>query len=105
MALISVGLQLQWNEIRPELKYLFTGLTFKLLLAPLIIFVTYFSLGVDHKILQVAVMESAMAPMITSSILAASHNLRPRLAGMMVGVGVPFSFLTLGLWYTLLKFL
>lgn len=105
MALISVGLQLKWGEIREEFSYLVTGLSFKLLLAPLIICVIYYFAGVPKDIFQVAVMESAMAPMITASILAASHNLRPRLAGMMVGVGVPLSFVTLGMWYTLLKFL
>lgn len=103
MALISVGLQLHWNEIHEELRYLVAGLSFKLLIAPLIILVTYYLAGVDLTILRVAVMEAAMAPMITASILAASHNLRPRLAGMMVGVGVPLSFLTLGMWYFILE--
>lgn len=105
LALISVGLQLHWNEIHQELRYLIAGLTFKLIAAPLVIFVIYYFVGVEREIFRVAVMESAMAPMITSSILAASHNLRPRLAGMMIGVGVPLSFVTLGLWYMLLNIL
>ena len=103
MALISVGLQLHWNDIHDELRYLLTGLTFKLLVAPLMIFATYYFFNLPKNILEVSVMEAAMAPMITSSILAASHNLRPRLAGMMVGVGVPLSFLTLAMWFYLLK--
>jgi predicted permease len=103
MALISVGLQLHWNDIHEEIRYLITGLSYKLIIAPLIIFGTYFLFGLDKELLQVSVMEAGMAPMITSSILAASHNLRPRLAGMMVGVGVPLSFFTLALWYFLLK--
>lgn len=103
MALISVGLQLHWNDIREQLRFLTLGLTFKLILAPLGIFLIYYALNTPKDILNIVVMESAMAPMITSSILAASHNLRPRLAGMMVGVGVPLSFITLGMWYYLLK--
>ena len=103
MALISVGLQLKWSDVRAQLRFLTLGLIYKLLLAPLIIFSVYFLMDVPKNILNVAVMEAAMAPMITSSILAASHNLRPKLAGMMVGVGVPLSFITLGLWYYLLK--
>ena len=105
MALISVGLQLRWSEIHEELRYLLAGLSYKLLIAPLIILVTYSLANVDHNILRVAVLEAGMAPMITASILAASHQLRPRLAGMMVGVGVPLSFLTLGVWYYVLEFL
>jgi malate permease and related proteins len=103
MALISVGLQLHWNDIRAQLRFLTLGLTFKLILAPLGIFLIYYALNTPKDILNIVVMESAMAPMITSSILAASHNLRPKLAGMMVGVGVPLSFFTLGLWYYFLK--
>lgn len=103
MALISVGLQLKWKELKFEKRYLPIGLGFKLILAPLVIFIVFHLTGVEKSILKVAVMESAMAPMITSSILAASHGLRPRLAGMMVGVGVPLSALTLALWYFLLN--
>lgn len=103
MALISVGLQLHWNDIHEELKYLCAGLSYKLIAAPLMIFGIYYFLDIPRSVFNVSVMEAAMAPMITSSILAASHNLRPRLAGMMVGVGVPLSFITLGLWYYLLQ--
>lgn len=103
LALICVGLQLKWNEIHEEIRFLTLGLSYKLIIAPLIIFSIYRALGVSDLIFKVSVMEAAMAPMITSSILAASHNLRPRLAGMMIGVGVPFSFVTLGLWHLILS--
>lgn len=102
LALICVGLQLKWGEIKSDLRYLVLGLGYKLLLAPLLIFVIYYMCGVKPEIFRVAVMEAAMAPMITASILATTHNLHPRLSGMMVGVGVPLSFLTLGIWYFVL---
>jgi malate permease and related proteins len=105
LALIAVGLQLQWSAIREEKKYLTLGLGFKLILAPFLIFLLYYFTGVEKDILNVAVMESGMAPMVTSSILASSHHLRPQLAGMMLGVGVPLSFLTLGFWYWVLVIL
>lgn len=103
MALISVGLQLKWGEIRHDFRYLSLGLFFKLIVAPLIIFIIYHFLGIDKNIRNIAVMESGMATMITSSILASSYGLHPRLAGMMVGVGVPLSFLTLSFWYWILN--
>lgn len=105
LALICVGLQLKWNEIHEEIKFLTLGLSYKLIAAPLIIFLLYRAMDIPETIFKVSVMEAAMAPMITSSILAASHNLRPRLAGMMIGVGVPLSFLTLGLWHLVLTYL
>lgn len=103
MALISVGLQLKWNEIRQDLPYLSLGLFFKLIIAPLVIFIIYHFFNVEKNILQIAVMEAGMATMITSSILASSYGLHPRLAGMMVGVGVPLSFVTLSFWYWILN--
>jgi predicted permease len=102
LALISVGLQLQWRNLREDLRFLCLGLGYKLLLAPLVIFAFYHATGVDRDIIKVSVLEAGMAPMVTSSILASSHNLRPRLAGMMVGLGVPLSFITLGFWYLVL---
>ncbi len=103
LALISVGLQLRFGELRDEAKFLSLGLGYKLLVAPLLIFTLYAYLEISPLMYKIAVMEAAMAPMITASILAASHGLAPRLAGLMVGVGVPLSFLTLPLWHALLE--
>lgn len=104
MALISVGLQLKLDAIRSEFRYLSLGLFFKLILAPGLIFGLYFLFGVEKYIFNIAVIEAGMAPMITSSILAMTHNLRPRLAGVMLGVGVPLSFFTLSFWYWLIRY-
>jgi len=51
----------------------------------------------------VSIMESAMAPMITGAILASNYGLKPKLSSMMVGIGIPLSFLTLTLWYFILN--
>ncbi len=102
MALISVGLQLRLDAIKSELRYLSLGLFYKLLLAPGLIFTLYFLFGVEKKIFNISVIEAGMAPMITSSILAMTHGLRPKLAGVMLGVGVPLSFFTLSFWYWLI---
>jgi len=103
LAMVSVGLQLKISHLRHDYSMVAWGLLYKLVIIPAIIFGLYTLIDVPQKILQVCVIEAAMAPMITASILAAGHNLRPRLAGLMVGVGVPFSFLTLGLWYLILQ--
>jgi hypothetical protein len=39
-----------------------------------------------------AIMESAMAPMITASILATTHGLKPRLSSMMIGLNSSFFY-------------
>ena len=102
LALISVGLQLKVREVKQEWRLLTWGLGFKLLLAPVMIYTLYSFFDLPHEIFQIAVFEAAMGPMITASILAASYGLHPRLAGLMVGVGVPLSFLTLIFWYLIL---
>ena len=51
----------------------------------------------------VSVMESAMAPMITGAILASNYGLKPKLSSMMVGIGIPLSFITLAFWYFILN--
>lgn len=99
LAFISVGLQLKVKSMRDEAPMLLWGLGFKLIIAPIVIFLTFRFFDVSQEVFRVMVLEAAMAPMITSSILAATYGLHPRLAGVMVGVGVPLSFLTLFAWY------
>ena len=60
-------------------------------------------LGARGVHIQVTLFEAAMAPMITGSIVAAEHDLDPSLSSLMVGVGIPLSFLTLPLWFQLLR--
>ena len=79
------------------------GLGLKLVLVPAVVWVIYTLAKIPQEILRVAVIQSAMAPMITAAILASTHGLHPRLAGMMVGVGVPVSFITLAFWYCALS--
>ncbi|MCX2741184.1 AEC family transporter [Pontibacter anaerobius] len=105
LALVSVGLQLKPEWRSKHWGFLALGLTFQLMLAPLLILGLYFGvLGVRGELLEISVMEAAMAPMITGSIVAASYGLKPRLANMMVGFGIPISFLTLAFWYWILNF-
>jgi predicted permease len=50
----------------------------------------------------VTVFEAAMAPMIGASIVAIDHELDPPLVTLMVGLGIPLSFVTLPVWWRLL---
>jgi malate permease and related proteins len=56
------------------------------------------------QILSVTVFEAAMGPMIGASIVAMDHELDPPLVTMMVGIGIPLSFLTVPAWWRLLSF-
>ena len=103
LALVSVGFQLQFGGLRQVLKPLASGLAFKLLLGPALIFLLYgYVIGATGTVIQVTIFEAAMAPMITAGIIAIDHDLRPQLVGMLVGIGIPLSFVTLHLWHLFL---
>jgi predicted permease len=100
LAMLSVGLQLQFDRKSQHWKFLGLGLLYRLMLAPAMFYLLYVVIFNQHsQIIQVSIMESAMAPMITASIIASSHGLKPRLCSMMVGFGIPISFITLLFWY------
>lgn len=101
LALVSVGFQLRADRenLRREWRALALGLTFKLFLAPLFILILYAGvLGLHGEDTQVVLAESAMAPMITSGIIAAEYGLNAELASLMIGMGIPLSLLTVPVW-------
>ena len=56
----------------------------------------------NNLMIDVSIMEAAMAPMITGVILASNYGLKPKLANLMVGIGIPLSFVTLAFWHWML---
>lgn len=106
IALVSVGYQLQLSHVRGKAHALAIGLLFKLVIGPALILILYAGLlRADWPILSVTVFEAAMGPMIGASIVAMDHELDPPLVTLMVGVGIPLSFLTLPAWWYLLSVL
>jgi len=105
IALVSVGLQLKIDKRSQHWRFLRLGLFFKLFLTPALFFLLYKVLLHGKGLtVEVSIMEAAMAPMITGTILASTYGLKPKLSNMMVGIGIPLSFLTLVFWYFILKF-
>lgn len=107
LALVSVGSQMQWKKIEKEEGFhLFLGLLFKLVIYPLIILIIYkFLLHQNSDVIDICILEAAMAPMITAAIIAAAHDLEPKLCNLMVAVGIPLSFVTLAIWHYVLQIL
>jgi len=104
IALVAVGLQLKIERKSRHWNFLALGLLFKLILTPLLFFILYKVILKGPKLeTDVSVMQAAMATQITAAILASVNGLKPRLSGMMVGIGIPLSFITMALWYLLLE--
>ena len=106
LALLSVGLQLNFDKKSQHWRFLRLGLFFKLILVPFMILVLYVFIFKQHsEPIKITIMETAMAPMITGAILASTYGLKPKLSSMMVGFGIPISFLTLAIWYFVVSFI
>jgi predicted permease len=103
LALVSVGYQIRLSHVRGKVSALATGLVFKLAIGPAMILLLFAGLfGAEGPVMRVTVFEAAMAPMIGASIVAMDHELDPPLLTLMVGVGIPLSFLTLPVWWWVL---
>lgn len=99
LALISVGFQLRLTSLSGIKLRLASGLGYKLLLGPGLLSLLYLGLlGLHGTIVQVTLFEAAMGPMITAGIVAIDHDLDPPLVTMLLGIGIPLSFVTLPIW-------
>ncbi|MGA7298434.1 MAG: AEC family transporter [Rhodanobacteraceae bacterium] len=103
LALFSVGLQLQLGAVRRHIGPMAAGLGWKLLLAPLLVWLLGRAAGIDGLILIVGVLQSAMAPMVSAAIVADEYDLEPELANSVLGVGILISLITIPLADALLR--
>jgi len=103
VTLVAVGMQLKIDRKSKYWNSLYIGLFFKLILMPAVIFTLYkVILGGKGLETNVSLIEASMGPMVTAAVLASAYGLKPKLAGMMIGVGIPVSFITLDFWYWLI---
>jgi len=104
LALVSVGLQLRLDRFHGNVPALATGLTFKLLIGPVLVTLLYvWWLHARGQTIQITLFESAMGPQIGGAIVAIQHDLNPPLITLMVGIGITLSFITLPAWWYVLR--
>ncbi|MCK9336927.1 MAG: AEC family transporter [Arcobacteraceae bacterium] len=92
LALVSVGLQLQLRLPQNTFVPFSVALITKLIFAPIIAVIVCKIFGYSGFIADVAILESAMGPMITAGVVASVAGLAPRLSAAIVGYGILFSF-------------
>lgn len=97
MALFSVGLQFRLNLHKEQMTALGFGLGWKLALAPALVYFAGMALGVSGLVFAIAVLQSAMAPMVSAAILAAQNDLEPELANSVLAMGILISLVTVPL--------
>jgi len=102
VALVAVGAQLRAPP-RAAAQPLAVGLAYKLGVAPLLVWGWMRAGGEGGLGARVAILEAAMAPMVTGAVLAQTYGLRPELAGALLAVGVPLSLGTVWMWSMLVR--
>ena len=101
LALVAVGLQLEFKLPKDEYKPFGMALLIKLFLAPLVALGICYVFQWNNLAAKVSILEAAMAPMITAAAMASMAGLAPRLSSAIVGYGVVFSFLSSYVFYLL----
>ena len=102
MALVAVGLQLQFKLPKEDLKPFSIALVIKLIIAPIFAIIICKIFSWDNEVSVVSIMESAMAPMITAGAIASMAGLAPRLSSAIVGYGILISFITTAILFKLI---
>lgn len=103
IALVAVGLQLQFKLPREEIKPFGIALVIKLLIAPIIAIVICKIFDWNNQASIVSIMEAGMAPMITAGAIASMAGLAPRLSSAIVGYGILISFITTAILFNLIS--
>ena len=94
LALLSVGMQLNFGEIRTHIKPLTLGLAYRVLLAPLAVGLVLCMAG-QHldDTAKTILIDSMMGTQITALVLTQEYNLNNRLGALMMCLSVPLSIL------------
>lgn len=103
IGLFSIGLQFRLQVQPGQGRALLLALGWKLALAPLLVWLGGLAIGVSSTILTIAVLQSAMAPILTAAILAEQHDLEPQLVTTVLGIGIVLSLVTVPLIDYLLR--
>lgn len=102
LALFSIGLQLKFDGWRDEITNLLFALSYKLFLAPLLIFILVSVLQLKGRVIQISIFEMAMPTLLSSSILAEEYQVKPVLVNLIIGVGILLSLITTGFWFLII---
>jgi malate permease and related proteins len=98
LAMLAVGLRLRLEPGGWRPGVLAGALALRLLVAPAAVLAVAVVVGGTGIAWSTSVLESAMPPMVTASVVASQVGLDARLGARLVGVGVLVSMATLPLW-------
>ena len=92
LALLAIGMQIELKIDRRLLSQLCIGQGYKLLIAPLLIYLFMWQmLNQQDLVAKICILGAAIGSMNAVSIVAAQMGLNPRLASLMPAIGIPIS--------------
>lgn len=105
LALFSIGLQLNFEGWRRDIRPMSAILSYKLILAPALIYTVCLLLADNIKdpVPQIAVFESAMPVLLSLSIVADEYRLNPALINRLIGISILVSFISTAGWWLVLR--
>ncbi len=102
LALFSIGLQLNFYQWKAEINNISFAIFYKLIIAPLLVYLFVINFQINGIIANISVFESAMPSLVSSSILIDEYNLNFNLANLIIGIGIILSFITTFIWWNIL---
>ncbi|NVJ59926.1 MAG: AEC family transporter [Gammaproteobacteria bacterium] len=99
VVMVAVGFQWQFKMSNEDALPMVFGLSIKLLIAPLLVYIALDNVELSQILKQSIILESAMAPMISAGALAILANQRPQLVAAMIGYGLLAAFISVPMWY------
>ncbi|WKB55876.1 AEC family transporter [Eleftheria terrae] len=104
IALVSVGASLRRPSDSGTVRNFLIGAGIKLLLVPAVVLLVWSQLpGPRELAFTTSVLQAAMPPMIIAGLIATEKQLDPPLTQMLIGIGIPLSFVTTALWLGVLQ--
>jgi len=102
LVIFSIGIQLKFQQPLSNIKPIGIIIFLKMILSPLIAFLSLSFIGIQGPALHVSVFQAGMPTMVMVGVLAATGNLKPDVANAAIGYGILFSFITLPVLYYIL---
>lgn len=102
LIMISLGLTIDFRNVKKYLKDSLFISFIRLLLAPTIVFVVFSALGISGMVFNVAVLEAGMSTAMTALVLAITYNIDHKLMSSVILVDVVLSLITLTMWISIL---
>ena len=97
-ALFSVGLQLNIKGWRQYVSQIGATLSYKLLIAPLLVVLVAALTNSKGEIARVSILEAGMPTLVTASIISEQYNLNTKLVNLVISLGIIIGLFTTACW-------